>query len=133
MWDDSQSDAARIYRTLEASAAEQGSEKLRRKFHSTSSEEVRLAVALRGFFLTDGGEEYASWLEEHADSAGEVLVELGDREKLAEFERRGWLDEELTEQLLRLAIEQRRSGMTVWLLRLKEQKYGFPDRDFQLW
>ncbi|MCD8241046.1 MAG: hypothetical protein LUD73_01180 [Lachnospiraceae bacterium] len=133
MWDDNQSDAVRIYRTFEVNAAEEESEKLWRKFHSTSSEAVRLAVALRGFFLSKGGEEYAPWMEEHARNAAEALVELGDTEKLEEFERRGWLDAELTERLLHLAIGQRRSGMTVWLLRLKEQKYGFPDRDFQLW
>ncbi|MCC8163580.1 MAG: hypothetical protein LIO86_10580 [Lachnospiraceae bacterium] len=133
MWDDSQFDAARIYRTFEVHAAEEESEKLRRRFHRTSSEAVRLAAALRGFFLSDDGEEYALWLEEHACSAAETLVELGDREKLAEFERRGWLDAERTEHLLHLAIEQHRSGMTVWLLRLKERKYGFPDRDLQLW
>ncbi len=133
MWDENQSDAVRIYRTLEANAAEDEVEKLLRKFRSTSSETVRLAVALRGFFLSDGGGEYASWLNEHVRNASETLVELGDREKLAEFERRGWLDAELVEDLLHLAIGQRCSGMIVWLLRLKEQKYGYPDRDFRLW
>lgn len=133
MWDEKQSDVVRVYRSLEAHAALDEAEKLRHKFRSTSGETVRLAVALRGFFLSDGGEDYALWLKEHVRSAGEALVELGDWEKLTEFERRGWLDAELVEDLLRLAIRQRCSGMIVWLFRLKEQKYGYPDRDFRLW
>ena len=137
MWDREQSDVVRIYHTLEKNVSDHEGEKLFQKFGSSRQEAVRLAVALRGFFLIEGlkaeqKDTFGSYIKRRIRPAAEALVELDDSEHLGELEQLGWLDEKLTDHLLQTAIRQQRSGMTVWLLQLKTREYGFHDRDFQL-
>ena len=136
MWN-SQSDVVRIMQTLERNAAPDEGEKLYRKFTGTSQEPVRLAMALRGFFLPDGVADthrqvFRDYLKRRIRSAAEALIELEDMDRLQQLEALGWMDAQLIDRFLQTAIEQRRPSIIVWLLQLKSDKYGYTDRDLSL-
>lgn len=137
MWNHDQSDVVRIYQTLEKNASDDEGVKLYRKFTGSKQEPVRLAAALRGFFLEDGvetewREAFGAYLKRRIRPAAEALIEMDDVERLGRLEALGWLNAQLTDSFLQTAIRQRRTGMIVWLLQLKTRKYGYQDRDFQL-
>lgn len=137
MWDSSQSDVARISQALERNASGQEGDKLYQKFNGTTQEPVRLAVALRGFFLADGVTEsqrevFGAYLKRRIRPTAEALIEAEALPQLQQLEALGWLDAALVDAFLQSAIRQRKTSVTVWLLQLKTQKYGFRDRDFTL-
>lgn len=137
MWDSSQSDVARISQALERNASDQEGDKLYKKFNGTTQEPVRLAVALRGFFLADGVTEsqrevFGAYLKRRIRPTAEALIEAEALPQLQQLEALGWLDAALVDAFLQSAIRQRKTSVTVWLLHLKTQKYGFRDRDFTL-
>ena len=89
---------------------------LYRKFGSTKQEPLRLAVALRGYFLEEGVEEaeradYGAYLKKRIRPAVERLI---------------------LEVFLKLAEEWRRPAALMGLLHLKKEKYGFKEKKFEL-
>ena len=93
---------------------------LYRKFGSTKQEPLRLAVALRGYFLEEGVEEE------------ERLILEDDWEKIGKLYENEWFGEQELEVFLKLAEEWRRPAALMGLLHLKKEKYGFKEKKFEL-
>ena len=103
---------------------------LYRKFGSTKQEPLRLAVALRGYFLEEGVEEeerahYGAYLKKRIRPAVERLILEDDWEKIGKLYENEWFGEQELEVFLKLAEEWRRPAALMGLLHLKKEKYGF--------
>lgn len=115
-------------------------QKLYQKFVGTKQEPVRLAVALRAFFLEEGvsGEEreaYAAYLQRRLRPAVRQLIEEDDVERLDRLKALGWfqkLGKQQLDDFLKMAGERKKTGSMVWLLHVKEELCGYEDRDFGL-
>ena len=62
----------------------------------------------------------------------EKLIEDEDVEKMQLLEEQGWFGEQELEVFLQTARVQKKTAALVWLLQLKDEKYGYKDRDFSL-
>ena len=106
------------------------------KFQSASREDVRLGLALEGYFsgLADETQKKAleSYLQRRLRPAMELLLREGRTEELARLLDQGWLTPGLLEDGLKLAIESKSTEGFVLLLRQKAEQVGFSDRDFSL-
>ena len=110
---------------------------LYRKFGSTKQEPLRLAVALRGYFLEEGVEEeeradYGAYLKKRIRPAVERLILEDDWEKIEKLYENEWFGEQELEVFLKLAEEWRRPASLMGLLHLKKEKYGFKEKKFEL-
>ncbi len=109
---------------------------LYRKFTTTKQEPVRLAAALRGFFLPEAEDQekeaYGIYLKSRIRPAVEALIDGDDVEKLEELESLGWLDGKNLDSFIRIARQKQKNAALVWFLHLKKEKNGFKDRDFSL-
>ena len=110
---------------------------LYRKFGSTKQEPLRLAVALRGYFLAEEvtdeeREEYGAYLKKRIRPAVERLILEDDWEKIEKLYENEWFGERELEVFLQLAEEWRRPAALIGLLHLKKEKYGFKDKKFEL-
>lgn len=137
MWDERRSDMVRLSQALEQTAAGDEGVRLYEKFNGTTQEPVRLAVALRGFFLPHGVTDqqrqvFGAYLKRRIRPAVEALIELEDLDRLQRLEQLGWFNGPLVDSFLQTAIRQRKSAVIVWLLQRKAQLYGYPDRDLSL-
>lgn len=99
---------------------------LYRKFGSTKQEPLRLAVALRGYFLEEGVEEeerahYGAYLKKRIRPAVERLILEDDWEKIEKLYENEWFGEQELEVFLKLAEEWRRPAALMGLLHLKKQ------------
>lgn len=105
-----------------------------RRFRETKQERLRLEAALEGFFLEEAGhrEEYGAYLKNRIRPAAEKLMADSELEKLQVLEERGFFGERELEGFLKLARELERPAVLLWLMRLKDEKYGYRDRDFSL-
>lgn len=141
---------------------EQEKEAVYRKFRETKQERLRLEAALKGFFLeeneteterrrktkrktgtereveatqeieTERRSEYGRYLKNRIRPAVEKLIGDNEIEKLQVLEEKGFFGERELEGFLKTAREQNRPAVLLWLLRLKNEKYGYRDRDFSL-
>lgn len=106
------------------------------KFQSAPREDVRLSLALEGYFsgLADETQKQAleSYLRLRLRSAMELLLRQGRLEELEQLMAQGWLTPGLLEDGLKLAIECKSTEGFVLLLRQKAAQVGFSDRDFSL-
>ena len=106
------------------------------KFQSAPREDVRLELALEGYFsgLADETQKQAlePYLRLRLRSAMELLLRQGRLEELEQLMAQGWLTPGLLEDGLKLAIECKSTEGFVLLLRQKAAQVGFPDRDFSL-
>ena len=110
---------------------------LYRKFGSTKQEPLRLAVALRGYFLEEGVEEaeradYGAYLKKRIRPAVERLILEDDWEKIGKLYENEWFGEQELEVFLKLAEEWRKPAALMGLLHLKKEKYGFKEKKFEL-
>lgn len=114
------------------------SQDLYQKFKESRQEKIRLTAALEGFFLErpDGSkghwEEYGAYLKLRIRPVMELLIEAEDIQKMEMLEGFGWFGQNELEQFLRSARERKKPQAYLWLLRLKNRKYGYRDRDFSL-
>ena len=132
MWNESKSEVVRIEEVLLHNGT--AGEALYQKFRSARREDVRLAAALRGYFHEgeEHREEYFSYLSRRLRPAAEALIETNRVGELAQLEEKGLFTPELTDEFLHTAITLGRPELIVWLLRQKETRFGFRDRDFRL-
>lgn len=104
------------------------------KFKESRQEPLRLAIALEDFFLPDCPTEaragYEAYLRRRIRPAAAELVRTEDLDKLEQLS--SWLTGSLVEELLQLASKEQRSASLIWLLRLKQECYGFTPPDFSL-
>ena len=107
------------------------------KFQTTGQERIRLACALEGFFLTNECEKekktaYGQYLKRRIRPAMEALIReenVGKMELLKSF---GWFGAEELENFICTARRERKLESLVWLMRLKDQKYGYKEKKFNL-
>lgn len=111
------------------------------KFRNTGQEKIKMACALEGFFqkktpLSDEERkihgEYENYLRRRIRPVMEYLILEEDLEKIEELEKYGWWGKTELEQFLNVALKQQKVESLVWLLNLKDCKYGYEDRDFTL-
>lgn len=106
------------------------------KFQSASREDVRLGLALEGYFsgLADETQKQTleSYLRRRLRPAMELLLREGRTEELARLLDQDWLTAGLLEDGLSLAISLKSTEGFVLLLRRKAELAGFSDRDFSL-
>lgn len=106
------------------------------RFLETKQEPVRLAAAIEGFFEEGSAGErrdaYAQYLKKRIRPAMTSLIQADDVEKMETFEQLGWLEGVPLDDFLNTAREKKKMSALVWLLRLKDEKYGYRDRDFTL-
>lgn len=76
--------------------------------------------------------EYGRYLKNRIRPAVEKLIGDNEIEKLQVLEEKGFFGERELEGFLKTAREQNRPAVLLWLLRLKNEKYGYRDRDFSL-
>ena len=109
---------------------------LYRKFGSTKQEPLRLAAALRGYFLEKVPEEerrdYGEYLKKRIRPAVERLILEDDWEKIEKLYENEWFGERELEVFLRLAEEWRKPAALMGLLHLKKENYGFKEKKFEL-
>ena len=106
------------------------------RFQSASREDLRLGLALEGYFsgLADETQKQAleSYLRRRLRPAMELLLREGRTEELARLLDQDWLTAGLLEDGLSLAISLKSTEGFVLLLRRKAELVGFSDRDFSL-
>ena len=106
------------------------------KFQSASREDVRLGLALEGYFSGQATETQNQVLEDYLRRrlrpAMELLLREGRTEELEQLLEQGWLTPGLLEDGLSLAISLKSTEGFVLLLRRKAELAGFSDRDFSL-
>ena len=110
-------------------------EKLYRKYRETKKNAVRLAVALRGFFLKGGvskeqRDDFGRCIQDWIGPAVQELIEEDAVEKMAYLESLGWFREEQLEIFIRTARERQKTTSLVWLMHLKDKKYGYTEKSF---
>lgn len=106
------------------------------KFQSAPREDVRLGLALEGYFsgLADETQKQTleSYLRRRLRPAMELLLREGRTEELEQLLDQDWLTAGLLEDGLSLAISLKSTEGFVLLLRRKAELAGFSDRDFSL-
>ena len=104
------------------------------KFITSRQEPLRLSIALADFDRTNGETQaaYLQYLRRRLQPAAAALTEADDTERLSNLTEQGWFTAKLTDDLIRLAREKKKTAALVWLLRWKGEQYGFRDRDFSL-
>ena len=106
-----------------------------RKFQETGQEKKKLELALEGFFTEteeDRREAYGRYLRRRIRPAVEFLIRSEDVEKMEALEQQGWFGAKELEGFLNTARAEKSLSALAWLLRLKDEKYGYEDRDFSL-
>lgn len=110
---------------------------LYRKFQTTGQERVRLACALEGFFSEEKDKEaekkvYGQYLKRRIRPAMEALIQEENVLKMEQLEAKGWFGAEELDQFIAAARKKRRLESLVWLMKLKDSKYGYKDKTFEL-
>lgn len=120
---------------MEESSQEKGREMYRR-FQETGQEKIKLETALEGFFTEPEGSErreaYGKYLKRRIRPAVEALIRLEDVDKIEALEQQGWFGAKELEGFLQTARTEKKLTALAWLLELKDEKYGYEDRDFSL-
>lgn len=117
-------------------AVEEGT-KVWKKFETTAQEPVKMAMALWGYFMKEGISQeqracFGEYLKSHIRNAVEALIEEDAPEKIAVLEGMGWFKEQELESFLKTARERGKSQALVYLMNLKDQKYGYREEEFPL-
>lgn len=110
---------------------------LYQKFQTTGQERIRLACALEGFFSEEDGKEteksaYGQYLKRRIRPAMEALIREENVEKMELLEEQGWFGAAELDQFLAIARKEHRLESLVWLMKLKDSKYGYKDKTFEL-
>ena len=117
---------------------EENESEIFRKFSETGQEKVKLSMALEGFFkesIVSGDEhrkEYGAYIRRRIRPAMECLIENEEVDRMQLLEELGWFGESELEGFLQIARARKKTASLVWLLQLKDEKYGYKDRDFCL-
>lgn len=64
--------------------------------------------------------------------AMELLIENEDTEKMEQLEKYGWFSVKELDGFIKCAQEKEKLRPLVWLLYLKDRKYGYQEKDFSL-
>lgn len=117
---------------------EKEQEFLYEKFKSTGQEKVKLSLALEGFFdekpgfMEDAKIAYSQYLRRRIRPAMELLIREENIRKMELLEKNNWFGRNELESFIRTARKEQKLESLVWLMKLKDDKYGYTDRDFTL-
>lgn len=133
MWRESESEIVRLQRVFAHNGLT--GEALLQKFCTASRENVRLAAALRGYYIPGCAgeaekEQYLAYLCRRVRPTVQALMEENRVLELEDFEEKAGFTADMVDEFLQKAMELDRPEVIVWLLRRKQQRYGFRDRDF---
>ena len=107
-----------------------------KKFSETKQEPVKMATALWGFFLKDGEPEqkkvYAEYLKPRIRNAVETLIEEDEPDKIEVLEQAGWFGQKEVEDFIRTARERQKLQALVYLMKLKDTRYGYQEEEWKL-
>ncbi len=95
----------------------------------------KLEAALEGFFTDEDlarRAAYAAYLKRRIRPAAEALIALDDGERLERLGEEGWIDCGMLDSFLKTAREQGKPEAQVCLLRMKQARFGYRDRDLSL-
>ena len=76
--------------------------------------------------------EAQKYLKLRIRPAMEFLIEKEDTDRMEQLEKCGWFSIKELETFIRCAQEKTRLRSLVWLLHLKNEKYGYQRKDFSL-
>ena len=112
-------------------------ERVWKKFTETQQEPVKMAMALWGFFLKEGisqtqKQELEAYLRMRVRNAVETLIEEDEPEKIAVLEQAGWFGEKELDDFIRTARERQKIQALVYLMKLKDSKYGYQEEELEL-
>lgn len=108
------------------------------KFRTTKQEPLRLQAALTGFFEEEAyvtakqKEAYAAYLKKRIRPALQTLLKENRMDEIKKLNEMGWFGAEILEELIVRAQEEGRLSAVIWLMRIKAEKYGYRDRDFEI-
>lgn len=111
------------------------------KINEGMSEEMqdrKLEQALEIYFQDESDreakefQEAEKYLRLRIRPAMEFLIEKEDTERMEQIEKCGWFSIKELEGFIRCAREKNRLRSLVWLLHLKDRKYGYQKKDFSL-
>lgn len=107
---------------------------LYRKFQTTGQERIRLACALEGFFCGENEEKtaYSQYLKRRIRPAMEALIQEENVSKMELLESQDWFGKEELECFISIARKERKLESLVWLMQLKDRKYGYKEKKFDL-
>lgn len=110
---------------------------LYQKFQTTGQERVRLACALEGFFLAENDQDerkkaYCQYLKRRIRPAMEALIQEENISKMELLEAQDWFGKEELESFICTARKERKLESLVWLMLLKNEKYGYNEKKFDL-
>lgn len=108
-----------------------------KKFSETKQEPVKMATALWGFFLKDGVDPeqkraYAEYLKPRIRNAVETLIEEDEPDKIEVLEQAGWFGQKEVEDFIRTARERQKLQALVYLMKLKDTRYGYQEEEWEL-
>ena len=109
------------------------------KFRTTKQETLRLQAALAGFFEEEKAGitaelkgEYAAYLKKRIRPALQALLKENRIDEMEKLQKLGWFGAEILEELIVKAQEEGWFSAVIRLMRVKAEKYGYKDRDFEI-
>ena len=109
------------------------------KFRTTKQETLRLQAALAGFFeeekagiTAERKGEYAAYLKKRIRPALQALLKENRIDEMEKLQKLGWFGAEILEELIVKAQEEGWFSAVIRLMRVKAEKYGYKDRDFEI-
>ena len=81
---------------------------------------------------SDKYQEIQKYLKLRIRSVMELLIENEDTERMEQIEKFGWVAGNEEKNVTRCEQEKAKLRSLVWLLHLKDKKYGYPKKDFSL-
>lgn len=106
-------------------------EVLLRKFRTASRGNVKLACALHGYF-GEGNDNYLPYLKSRIRPAATQLILAGRVTELAKLDELELFTAALTDEFLELAISACVPESVIWLLKMKERRFGFGNQELTL-
>lgn len=106
-------------------------EALLRKFRTASRGDVKLACALRGYFGEEN-DSYLPYLQSRIRPAAAELILSGRVAELAALDALEPFSNALTDEFLELAVSACVPDSMIWLLKMKEHRFGFGAREWKL-
>lgn len=111
-------------------------DKLYQKFRTSKQEPVKLAIALQCYFSElvpdEQKQDYESYLQRRIRPAIQALIDEEAVGKIEFLEAKDWFGRRELEEFITTAREHQKTASLVWLLHLKNDKYGYEDADFSL-
>lgn len=104
-------------------------------FLTTKQEPLKLQIALECFFTTESAvwqERYGTYLKKRLRPALSALINANEIEKLEVLTEAGWLDSSVLDAAIRMASEKQRTEILVYLMGIKNSRYGFHDKEYPL-